>query len=757
MGLGVVGTGDLVRPLDREAAFRARYLHPQRDIDTTGSFRQRMPRMISALIAVLLISCVGQPGTITPADQPPAATKAPAGTGAVLSAPAATAPLPTRAIASYSGGIAASGDFRGNGKQQVALLRDPVGDLSLKIALLERGASGDQLGESSWYSSGPNFFALSRTKLTVLDVTNDGKDDLVALYSDGPVAARLLVFRSTGTAFELAGIGGWWKSDGYAWSRVQALLGGTFREGGPPTIAVVYQYDSFQVRVHAFESTGSAFTYTGNQGIFDTGVGQYDATKARFTVGRFTRTGGPDQIAALYQYPNFRVRLHVLDPLRTGTLATVNGWNGLYDSGEGQYDLGRASVTAADADGDGKSDLFSLYSYTDGSARLHVFEGAAGYRANFAGAAAIPTGLVCAGASGFVSGDWDGDKKSDGAALTFVAGTGTKTSVLQNAGSSYRLTAATDVRCDRWPLTGLVSNGARTNVRPLYVKIDNNPTARPHYGITKADMVFEWLVEGFTTRLAAVYQSQDPDEIGSVRSGRHTDRPIVPAFRGALVYSGAAGEETEGFAYDHGNNRYIDLKPAYGWAYRVGIRPAPYNFFSTGPRIREAIASTGVADPTSVPPWDFLATATGDPLAGGFSGSVTANSVVIPYRALFGVEYRYDAASRSYARFQNGVREVDGANGQAVAARNILAIQTDVELTDRYGLDAAGSMKVDMRLVGTGTAYIFRDGRRQAGTWSRPDIWDPYTFTNTSGEKIFLSPGQTWIHIVPKEWTIPSE
>jgi hypothetical protein len=669
----------------------------------------------------------------------------------------AAVPAPGRSVSAFSGGIAASGDFRGNGRSQVALMRDVTGDLSLRISLLERGASGDALAESLWYSSGPNSFALSRAKVTVLDVTGDGKDDLVVLYSDGAVSVRFLVFRSTGTGFELTGLTGWWKSDGYAWSRVQALLGGRFRDGGPATVVSVYQYDNFHVRMHAFESTGTAFAYRGNQGIFDSGAGQYDATKARFAVGRFTRSGGPDQIGALYQYPNFRVRLHVLDPLRTGELVPVNGWSGLYDSGEGQYDLARASVTAADSDGDGRSDLLSLYPYADGSARLHVFPAAAAFRADFTGAATVPTGLVCSGASGFVTGDWDGDGRADGAALTHVAGAGAKASVLQSAGAAYRLTAATDVRCDRWPLTGMVSSGARTNVRPLYVKIDNNPSARPHYGIGKADIVFEWLVEGFTTRLAAVFQSQDPGEIGSVRSGRHTDRPIVPAFRGALVYSGAAGEETEGFAYDHDNGRYIDLSPRYGWAYRVGIRVAPYNMFTSGALIRDAIRSTGVADPASVPPWDFLATATGDPLSGGFAGSVAATSLTIPYRALFGVEYRYDASTRTYARWQNGVREVDGGSGQAVAARNVIAILTDVELTDRYGVDSAGSLKVDMRLTGTGTAYIFRDGRRQAATWSRPDIWDPYTFTNASGEKVLLAPGQTWIHIIPKEWTVPSE
>src|SRR6266511_4274012 len=39
-----------------------------------------------------------------------------------------------------------------------------------------------------------------------------------------------------------------------------------------------------------------------------------------------------------------------------------------------------------------------------------------------------------------------------------------------------------------WPLSGLpTASGAATDRKPLFVKIDNAPAARPHYGITQAD------------------------------------------------------------------------------------------------------------------------------------------------------------------------------------------------------------------------------------------------------------------------------
>ena len=203
--------------------------------------------------------------------------------------------------------------------------------------------------------------------------------------------------------------------------------------------------------------------------------------------------------------------------------------------------------------------------------------------------------------------------------------------------------------------------------------------------------------------------------------------------------------------------RYIDLGPAYGWGYRVDSRPAPYNYFTSYRSVMNAAASADDADqPVIVAPWKFLPTADGDAMAGGFGDSAAATAISIPYRALFGVRYQYDPGSRSYARYDDGAREVDAANNVAIAARNIVVIQTEVHFTTEFGLDPAGNPKLDEKLTGTGKGVVFRDGRREDVTWTRNDIVDPFTLRNAAGELVLLSPGQTWIHVVPQDWTIPS-
>ena len=81
-------------------------------------------------------------------------------------------------------------------------------------------------------------------------------------------------------------------------------------------------------------------------------------------------------------------------------------------------------------------------------------------------------------------------------------------------------TAASHKRGDKpgppvCPLTGTPAPGGKVAKRPaLAFKIDNYPNPRPWSGIDKADIVFEEPVEGFITRLVAVFQSQQASLVG---------------------------------------------------------------------------------------------------------------------------------------------------------------------------------------------------------------------------------------------------
>ena len=682
------------------------------------------------------------------------------------------------AAQTLANGFTLVGDFRGTGTQEIASIYDPNDDFGLRIVVLDRGADG-KFTHTQWFLESANHFDLSRMKPVAVDLNADKKTDIAVLYNDGGLTVHIVVWLSTGSSFAYTGNAGWWRHTNFDWNRAQGLLAGVW-DGTPKTgLLIPYQLDNFQLKFLYLIATGSGLFYAGDGGAYDSGPGQVDSTKARFLTGHFTRTDGVDQVAMIYQYPNFRIGVHVFDPSPRG-IQPIGGWSGMWISPEGFFDTTKAKWAAGDVDGDGKTDILNMYSYADGSSRVHLMSAASRFALlQVGGIATLGAATMSWSNTALVAGDWNMDGKADAATVTALGDGTTHVGALNNTGTSAFvfqpdtwITPPNEVQklacVTCWPLNGMpvVAGGPNPLRRPLAVKIDNAPAARPHYGISQADMVIELLVEGFITRLAAYFHSQDPDTIGAVRSVRFSDRYTTPMVRGSLVFSGAS-QLMEGLVRaDIERGAYVGVSPQLGQGstfYRTNVdgKVAPHNLFTSSQALREATASVGGGGPVDVPRWDFLASVDHPDTTGGFIGSVGASNVMIPYRLDARVLYNYDPGTKSYIRRQsasnalNYQREVDGMNGQEIRARNIVIINTDVWATDVHD-DAGGAASLDMRLTGVGKASIFRDGRRQDGTWSRASYTDPFVFTNFYNQKIYLSPGQTWIHILPADWDVPS-
>lgn len=676
-------------------------------------------------------------------------------------------------------GLTLVGDFRGNGAQQIASMYDPSDDFGLRIVVLDRGSDG-KFTHTQWFLAGADQFDVSRMKPVAVDLNGDGKTDIAVLYNDGNLAVRMLVWLSNGTSFAFTGNAGWWRHSMFDWNRAQAPLAGVWDATPKTGLLIPYQLGNSQLVFLYLIATGSGLFYAGDGPAYASAPGQIDPAKARFLTGRFTRSDGVEQVAMIYQQPNSQIKVEIFDPAPLAN-PPLDGFSEMWTSPVGSFDVTRARWAAADVDGDRMTDILALSSYPDGSSRVHLLSAATRFAwRDASGIATFAPGMLSWEATGLVAGDWNNDGKADAATVSAFDDGTTHVGTLSNTGAAALqfqpdtwITPPGEVQklvgCVRcWPLNGMpfTAGGPSPLRRPLAVKIDNAPNARPHYGISQADMVMELLVEGFITRLAAYFHSQDPDTIGAVRSVRFSDRYTTPMVRGSLIFSGASQLMERLVREDIEAGYYVGVSPQLGQGstfYRTNVdgRRIPNNLFTSSQALRDATNEVGGGSPVVVPRWDFLASAQRAETTGGFLGSVPADRMIIPYRLDARVRYEYDAASRTYARFQsasnalNYRREIDGLNGQEIAARNIVIINTDIWATDVRD-DAGGAASLDMRLTGSGKASIFRDGRRQDGTWSRASNNDAFVFTNFYNQKIYLSPGQTWIHILPLDWDVPS-
>lgn len=308
-----------------------------------------------------------------------------------------------------------------------------------------------------------------------------------------------------------------------------------------------------------------------------------------------------------------------------------------------------------------------------------------------------------------------------------------------------------------WPLTGVKADDANAiRRRPLNIRLPNDPDARPQYGLAKADLVFEMIVEGGVTRFSAIFHSKDVQSVGPIRSYRFSDLHITQMLKGALVASGATVEERDAVTESVrvGNMLSVDAERDGRPYYRVSFRNPPNNLFTSTQADREAVNRAGGAAPVDVPALAFLPSADHEATAGGFGGSIPARTATVPFQA-WPATFTWDEGSKGFRRSQQGAQTVDGDGSGPILARNVIVMTTDISTTNVIE-DSLGSRGLEYRMTGGGPASIFRDGRRQDGTWKRNGVLDMFSFSNQAGEAILLSPGQSWIHFIYPGWSVTS-
>jgi hypothetical protein len=287
----------------------------------------------------------------------------------------------------------------------------------------------------------------------------------------------------------------------------------------------------------------------------------------------------------------------------------------------------------------------------------------------------------------------------------------------------------------RAPLTGLPDKTGASFKRPaVTVKVNNNDLAK-QYGVHAADIVYEEVVEGGATRLAAIFNSHDSDRVGPVRSVRRTDQSIVWPIRGIFAYSGGAQYAID--SIDTAPVKQLDETRAGSMMYRADgtqyhnpdtWNEAPYNLWA---RVDQMFKAGG--EPIPPPPlFKYRA-------AKAKVGGTPVTSFVVGFAGDFATTWEWDTPSRKWLRTMFGGPDIDADNVR-------LAAQNVVVLFVQYA-GGAGEEGAEAELVGTGQAWVFTSGKVIKGTWSRPDKEKPARLLDARGGEIRLTPGQTWVEL----------
>jgi len=299
------------------------------------------------------------------------------------------------------------------------------------------------------------------------------------------------------------------------------------------------------------------------------------------------------------------------------------------------------------------------------------------------------------------------------------------------------------------PLTGLsVANPALLERRPIIIKVSNLPrTVRPQWGLSLADIVFEYYTEEGTTRFAAIFLGNDAEQVGSIRSARFFDGNLIRMYKGIFAFGSADFRVRQRlFSADYANR--LILEWTAGCPALCRYDPKGYDFLMGNTAALSAYA-TQQGIPNGRQDLNGMVFASQVPAGGN-----PATSFHVRYSAAIYNRWDYDPAPGRYLRFSDtaddttgGQNEVyaqltDRLTGQPVAADTVVVI-----FLPHFYYSLTPEI-IDMDFTASGPAYVFRDGQVWQVTWQRPTADSVISLANPDGTPFPFKPGVTWFEVM---------
>ncbi len=261
-------------------------------------------------------------------------------------------------------------------------------------------------------------------------------------------------------------------------------------------------------------------------------------------------------------------------------------------------------------------------------------------------------------------------------------------------------------------------------VKPVCVVINNHRAAWPQSGLQQASIVYEFLVEGGTTRYLAVFDRHFEEDfvVGPVRSLRPYFGEQAREYGGAIAHSGYS-IRTEEMIKGMGLKQITSAQ--YLW--RDSSRNAPHNLYTHISKLYKAI---GASDITEL---EF------EPMELPEEYEEEFNPEIV-YNLNYKVSYKYDAENAEYLRFINGGPLVDRESGKQYSATRVI-VRT-AKHTNVPGPEAL----VDIDLSGSGSGFLYEAGRKYEILWEKKGGKTGYYYSD--GTPVEIGWGNTWIQVV---------
>lgn len=291
-------------------------------------------------------------------------------------------------------------------------------------------------------------------------------------------------------------------------------------------------------------------------------------------------------------------------------------------------------------------------------------------------------------------------------------------------------------------LTGEPVDPSIGNRRPIAIMMSNDKAALPQYGINRAGVVYEAPVEGGMNRYMALIENYDDlDRIGSVRSCRTYYTYFAREFDAIYAHYGQSTFAKPYLAnVDNINGLDAIGTTAY---YRSKDRKSPHNAYTSGERLKAAIASLGYSEQyDSDYKGHYRFAKEGHKVTLEQAPNVSDAYRVYPGYVLNKPWFEYNESDGLYYRYQYGAQH-SGSEGP-IAVKNLILQYCP---TAHYATTDYLNINVHDKSYG---CYA-TEGRAIPIQWTKDGEFGLTHYYDMENNEIILNQGKTWVCIIPAQ------
>lgn len=281
-----------------------------------------------------------------------------------------------------------------------------------------------------------------------------------------------------------------------------------------------------------------------------------------------------------------------------------------------------------------------------------------------------------------------------------------------------------------------------SKTRPYAVMINNLGVARPlQSGLQDAMIIYEMIVEGGLTRYMAVFQDQNTERIGSIRSARHYFLDYALENDAIYVHHGNSPQAAADFKTLNIDRISVDASKT-GWRDKSLNVSTEHTLFTSIAKL-----NNGVGNKRKTRNKDFLLNYSETPIdLSTKEGAIKANNIEITYSGSVKSSYEYDESAQNYKRSVNGKAHTDYVTKKQYTFKNIITYQvSNTSLNDGSGKD-----RQTLDNIGSGEGYYITNGYAVPITWSKSSRSSQTVYKYKDGTEIDVNDGNTFIQIQPK-------